>query len=153
VERVDAWLRAEITSHPRPLHDKLWHRFVAHRARRRAPTELLRDVTIRRAASLEQLRRLEERLTETAGTPPYAAFTRMALRIRQIEWQAELGILDEIERELADDRQSDTPDCIDAPTNGRTDSIEGQEKPSDGRTRVTQRRGRASRAKGERALA
>lgn len=100
VERVDAWLGRAITAEPCPLHDKLWHRFVAHRARQRDPAEMLRDIRIRRASSLEQLRRLDEQLSATVGSESYSAFIRIALRIRQFEWQAELGILDELEREL-----------------------------------------------------
>jgi len=107
VERLDAWLHAEITADPRPLHEKLWHRFVAHRARKRNPAEMVRDIRIRRATSLEQLRRLEERLAATTGTEAHAAFARVALRIRQFEWQSELGILDELERELANDGKAD----------------------------------------------
>jgi DNA-binding PadR family transcriptional regulator len=146
VDRLDVWLHTEITAEPRPLHEKLWHRFVAHKARKRDPAELVRDIRIRRAASLEQLRRLEEHLAATTGTEAYAAFSRVALRVRQFEWQAELGILDELERELANDGKADrmgqaTPDAIDR-RNGAEDAAD----------RRVVKRGHAPRGK-ERALA
>lgn len=146
VERVDVWLHAEITADPRPLHEKLWHRFVAHRARKRDPAEMIRDIRIRRAASLEQLRRLEERLAATRGTEAYAAFTRVALRIRRFEWQAELGILDELERELANDGKADPM------SPGTTDSIDPTKEPGDPRDCDAQKREQTFRRR-ERALA
>jgi DNA-binding PadR family transcriptional regulator len=129
VERVDAWLHSKISSAARPLHDKLWHRFVAHRARKRDPAELVRDIHIRRATSMEQLRRLEERLAESAGAQPYVAFTRLALRIRQFEWQAELNVLEELEHELADDAKSRDTDRMSPATEVR----DGQEPSKQGR--------------------
>jgi len=107
LDHVDEWLRTEITAEPRPLHDKWWHRFVAHRARKREPAELARDIHIRRTACLEQLRRLEERLAAIAGTDAWAPFARISLRMQQFEWQAELGILDELQRELTSDGRTD----------------------------------------------
>jgi len=71
-------------------------------------TKMIRDIHVRRAVSLEQLRRLEERLAETVGAQGYAPFIRVALRIREFEWKAELGILEEIERELAHDEKTDS---------------------------------------------
>jgi DNA-binding PadR family transcriptional regulator len=100
LQRVDAWLRAEITADPPPLHDQLWYRFVAHRARRHDHADMVRDLRIRRATSLEELRRLEGRLAAIGGANSDAAFIRVALRMRQFEWQAEIGVIEEIEREL-----------------------------------------------------
>jgi hypothetical protein len=61
---------------------------------------MARDIHIRRAACLEQLRRLEERLATIQGADPQAPFMRISLRIQHFQWQAELGVLDEIEREV-----------------------------------------------------
>jgi DNA-binding PadR family transcriptional regulator len=115
LRRVEEWLGAPITAEPRPLRDKLWHRFVAHRARRWDPAQMTRDIHIRRAASLEQLRRLEERLATIQGADPHAPFIRVSLRIQQLEWQAELGILDEIERELIQLARAGVADRADEP--------------------------------------
>jgi DNA-binding PadR family transcriptional regulator len=101
IERVDVWLRFEISAERRPLRNELWYRFVAHSARHREPGEMARDIHVRRAVSIEQLRWFEERLAATDGRHVYAPFTRISLRIQQLEWQAELGVLDDIERELA----------------------------------------------------
>ena len=116
LQRVDAWLGAEITAEPCPLREELWHRFVAHRARRRDASELTRDIHIRRTTSLEQLRRLEERLAGADAADIYAPFTRISLRIQQLEWKTELGILDELEREVA---SGSTSRAADAAPSGR----------------------------------
>lgn len=116
VERVDAWLHAELTDSSGPLNEKLWHRFVAHRARKRDPAEMARDIHIRRGVALEQLRCLEERLAATTCKESYAAFIRLALRIRQFEWQGELAILDEIERELGSEGSASPVDSNDNAT-------------------------------------
>jgi len=116
-ERLDGWLDAEVSSEPRPLHERLWYRFVAHRARRRPAAEMARDVHVRRRVCLEELRRLEERLATAVGSEGYAPFVRVALRIRELDWKTELGFLEEIQRELADATERSASERRPAPSN------------------------------------
>lgn len=141
LQRVDAWLRAEITAAPSPLRDQLWYRFVAHRARRHDPADMVRDLRIRRATSLAELRELDGRLVGMSSASSDAAFIRVALRMRQFEWQAEIGVIGEVERELVKEQgraamEDELTRAIER-SSGRGD---GADDPAHGQGRVSGRR-------------